>query len=643
MTDNDSKSRRALPQRAAKRKQDEIEEENLPEKKSKVEVDDSPPTDDTTSPQKRLSYRWIDTGDAVQGGATDHSLLEVVVDGVKSIIAVGDCVLLRSSEYDDSHGTLSPHLKKRLAQRVAFVAKVERMWEETGRKKLREDRMKIRARWFFKQEDVDGLGGAMIGPISRLQLVGMMTNRDLILSNQVDDNDVSTILGKCTVIMRRPSENDPIPNLPLCTFVARYSIHFGETPGSAVLAPFGGEDDLWPLDKATDDQSGEYLDVSSQAVDEGESETLIEERNPKETAISSENDTGSDGTTSSSSRSDDLVYGEGSTKGRIMVGPGHQATVVPYSGRLEVANRNPTQVWKPNLVVQRDLDAFLSRSADILTPYLKQNSLKMEDPYLPLPTEKVDVLIGRNSPDEFLTLSDVSTASSMSQNCNTLTRECKIDDLLAIFHSKKYDVAAALDAVALSPRDYVTSWSAKEKDLFDTGFRRYAGSLRMISKGIAISKSFKDVVDYHYRFKIPDQFRRYQDKKRESAVQMMNIVEGRKSAESLVQSRSDEMVAAARVQRAKKSLEKRRAHEWAKTAMTDVIGAAEDRRATAKELLLSIQRELGTDVMSQITEAIKLFHQRSVSDLKEKAVELLHEKPELLERFLDFLPKRFRF
>jgi hypothetical protein len=77
--------------------------------------------------------------------------------------------------------------------------------------------------------------------------------------------------------------------------------------------------------------------------------------------------------------------------------------------------------------------------------------------------------------------------------------------------------------------------------------------------------------------------------------------------------------------------------------MTDVIGAAEDRRATAKELLLSIQRELGTDVMSQITEAIKLFHQRSVSDLKEKAVELLHEKPELLERFLDFLPKRFRF
>jgi hypothetical protein len=69
----------------------------------------------------------------------------MVVDGVRTIIAVGDSVFLRSSEYDDNHGA-----KKSLAQEVAFVARVERMWEEPGRKKLREDRMKIRARWFFK-------------------------------------------------------------------------------------------------------------------------------------------------------------------------------------------------------------------------------------------------------------------------------------------------------------------------------------------------------------------------------------------------------------------------------------------------------------------------------------------------------------
>jgi hypothetical protein len=94
----------------------------------------------------------------------------------------------------------------------------------------------------------------MIGPISRLQLIGTMADRDLILSDQADDNDVLTILGKCTVLMRRPSEDDPIPDLPLGTFVSRYSISFGETPRSAVLTPFVGENDPWPLDETVDDE-----------------------------------------------------------------------------------------------------------------------------------------------------------------------------------------------------------------------------------------------------------------------------------------------------------------------------------------------------------------------------------------------------
>ena len=81
----------------------------------------------------------------------------------------------------------------------------------------------------------------------------------------------------------------------------------------------------------------------------------------------------------------------------------------------------------------------------------------------------------------------------------------------------------------------------------------------------------------------------------------------------------------------------------AKTAMSEVIGAVGERRITAKELLLQIQLELGTERMIQITDAIKALHQSSVPELKERAVELLHEKPELLDRFLDFLPKRFRF
>jgi hypothetical protein len=139
-----------MPKRAAKRKPDEREDENLSPKKSKSELVDTAAPDDI-SLQQELSYRWIDAGDSAPGGVTDHKLLEMVVHGVTSIIAVGDCILLRSSEYDDNHGMLSSPSKKKLAQQVAFVARVERMWEDSGRKKVpREDRMKIRARWFFK-------------------------------------------------------------------------------------------------------------------------------------------------------------------------------------------------------------------------------------------------------------------------------------------------------------------------------------------------------------------------------------------------------------------------------------------------------------------------------------------------------------
>jgi hypothetical protein len=443
----------------------------------------------------------------------------------------------------------------------------------------------------------------MIGPISRLQLIGTMADRDLILSDQADDNDVLTILGKCTVLMRRPSEDDPIPDLPLGTFVSRYSISFGETPRSAVLTPFVGENDPWPLDETVDDEVDVREHRSWDAilqVDEKEATIFLDKggnkmenvltiarqrrngggnpfltgnadntsldgkkrKSSNETAFGSDNDTVSDEMTSSSSGSDRQFDGEGSTKGRILVGPDHQASVLPFKGKQDIASRNPIRVWDPNRMDQTDLNAYLARAADILTPYLNQNCFVMEDPYLPLPTEKVDVFLEGQSSVEFLTLSDVSTASSMSEKRNKLTRECSIDDLFAALHNNDYKSVEALTAVASSPRDYVTVWSRKEKDLFDKGFRRFSGSLRMISKGIAISKSFKDVVDYHYRFKIPDQFRRYQNKKREHAVRMMNIVEGRRNIEVPIQSRSDEMVTPARVQREKKMNDRKRAQDW---------------------------------------------------------------------------------
>lgn len=139
-----------MPKRAAKRKPEEVEDGILARKKLKPDLVEVAPLSDDLPVEESLSYKWIDAGNLVQGSVTDHKLLETTVDGVRSIIAVGDCILLRSSEYDDIQEKGGSHSKEGLAQQVAFVARVERMWEEPGRKKPREDRMKIRARWFFK-------------------------------------------------------------------------------------------------------------------------------------------------------------------------------------------------------------------------------------------------------------------------------------------------------------------------------------------------------------------------------------------------------------------------------------------------------------------------------------------------------------
>ena len=56
-------------------------------------------------------------------------------------------------------------------------------------------------------------------------------------------------------------------------------------------------------------------------------------------------------------------------------------------------------------------------------------------------------------------------------------------------------------------------WSAHEKNLFDAGFKKHSGQLRNISLGLP-SKTTSEVIDFHYRFKIPSQYRKYLEKKR---------------------------------------------------------------------------------------------------------------------------------
>jgi hypothetical protein len=224
---------------------------------------------------------------------------------------------------------------------------------------------------------------------------------------------------------------------------------------------------------------------------------------------------------------------EGSTLiGNISIGPDHQVRVPPFVPGQIVVSRNPTLVWKPASIPQAILDRYLENASKVLNDYMEQNGLVVDNPYAPLPSARVEAMLRAENNGQPMTLSRMSTASSLSSTHNKLTRECKLDTLLTILNEHSYNPEEALKTVAASPHDYLTIWTKKEKDLFNSVFRRYSGSLRMISKTLAGSKTFKDVVDYHYRFKIPDQFRRYQEKKREQALRMMECVEKRRSFEA---------------------------------------------------------------------------------------------------------------
>jgi hypothetical protein len=205
----------------------------------------------------------------------------------------------------------------------------------------------------------------------------------------------------------------------------------------------------------------------------------------------------------------------------------------------KVVSRNPTLVWQPGKISDEELDHYFKQAADILTPFLHKHGLTMSEPYSPLPSDQMEQAVRESGTERLPTLSSVCTASSLSGKRNLLLRECDADSLLFILSQKMYNIKDALASIEASPRDFVTIWSPDEKERFDSGFRRYSGSLRMIGKGIAPTKDFKDTIDYHYRFKIPDQFRRFQDKKREQAVRMIECIETRRHLNVVINTQSD--------------------------------------------------------------------------------------------------------
>ncbi|KAL7490293.1 hypothetical protein ACHAW6_016047 [Cyclotella cf. meneghiniana] len=531
-----------------------------------------------------------------------------------------------------------------------YVARIERMWEEIdetvessdGAKKKKGSsgkatvpRMMIQTRWYFKREDLEGLNCNLVldGQTNgvKQRIVSNMTVRDLVLSDQVDSNSVTSILGKANILTLSPtSEGQEKKKLPKGALVCRYRLDLntdGVTTGTLrpiLDSPIGKQE----IHASTPSDSVQSKDANRRDVDGISSED--EGNYPPATEVFSS--TAYVGQISPTRR----VISEGATTmGKIKVGSDHQA-VIPY--RLDLGKtegyhppleRSPMMVWNPALDAGDAVDSFILDACSILSKSLTQT-----------PFHELNCV---ESPD-------FETEAGKP-------REISIDSLLAQLHDCNYDCSKALDKVSTHPANFVTIWNQEERDQFDSSFRVYRDSLRMISKNLIVAKSCKDVVDYHYRFKLVENFRRFKAKKQEQAREMMQTVEYRmlkekRNLEAQHEERSDEDLSSSEDDGGfpSRSLHKNgpvnnRIRTWFRTGGRNDgnDGAAQRRRNRACIFLTEVKNQVGTDAYLALAKCLKTYNaqcQSSLHDVKASAHDIMKSHPYLFEQFVnEFLPK----
>jgi len=566
----------------------------------------------------------------------------------------------------------------------------------------RSRRMKIRVRWFFKREDITSLDGQFIG-VSRKDLLSAMTPRDLLLSDDTDANEVSTILSTCRVLRRKSvaskantkkqlniegdcslaeehvvskraktssrmngnilsntttfggvgvgEDNDASHRLPqpfFCDY--NISVGFDSTCQSTVnITPYVDPDDD---DRGDTDNVSSFSTSSSQIMSHSKKRTcIIINKGSESNSSDSKNNLhptfhetntdekqnrilnmhssefgrlSNDVSVRRMTPTSQLTISVGSSK--IKVGADYQAVIPLTVNRRDYAPSRSTvsqMVWKPDVISDAKLDFFLVKAQCILKIFADKHGLEL--------TNMEHHLMTSDTRDT----SNIPRFHSLSGAIDY--KEFEKDSILTLLHECHYDVTTALKTLSNDPQDYLSLWNKEEQELYNNGFQKHFNSLQDIRKGIQ-TKNHKDVVDYHYRFKITDQFKRYRSQKRDQAWRMMQVVERRRSDEIMrkVSNWNDSPSQQSSGNSAKKS------HEWSKTGGggPNFIGHTERRRLQAKDFLCKILDELGEEKYMSIVGYLKNFQKNTVtaSQLKEGFQSQLRNHPILLEQFQSFLP-----
>ncbi|KAI2496911.1 hypothetical protein MHU86_17604 [Fragilaria crotonensis] len=141
---------------------------------------------------EEATFTWDDDGVLNTHGLMEHRRLIMIENGTKTSFQIGDAVLLEAPK-----GCNEP-----------YVARIDGMWQEAEHPERNgESLMMIRCHWYYRKDSVVRMlpSANFVGEISKKMLVNSMTKNDLLLTDHCDDNDVCSIVGKCTVI-DRPTE-----------------------------------------------------------------------------------------------------------------------------------------------------------------------------------------------------------------------------------------------------------------------------------------------------------------------------------------------------------------------------------------------------------------------------------------------------
>ena len=303
--------------------------------------------------------------------------------------------------------------------------------------------------------------------------------------------------------------------------------------------------------------------------------------------------------------------------------------------RQQLSDRDPVRVWNPAEDEANQVDAFIFRACSILSKSLGQTP--------------------------FHELNSVESPDPKAEACKP--REISIDCLLTQLHECDYKSDEALEKVSANPEKFVAVWNQDERDQFDSSFRVYRDSLRMIAKNLTDAKTCKDVVEYHYRFKLVENFRRFKAKKQEQAREMIETVEYRMLKErKAIEARneecsdddnesSDEDGGKANdlpdEQSSRDGPMNSRIRTWFKTGCSKdgSEGAAQQRRNHACNFLVQVKDQVGVDAYLALAKCLKSFasqSQPSLVDLKASAKDVLKSHPSFFDQFIEFLPKEIR-